>query len=1516
MHRGAHLGLRASWSASPLSSSGSSCCSHGPAQAQVADPFEEPALLAAADVPDDFVEEEVFDDLVAPASIAFSPDGRVFVGQLDGVIQVFDGLEDPTPSVYADLSENVAWHNDRGLMGIVLDPQFTTGRPYVYALYTYDAAIGGTAPRWNDNCTDPPGAERDGCVVSGRLSKILPDGTEVPLIRDEWCQQYPSHSVGDLQFGPDGALYATAGDGASYTFADYGQDGAPVNPCGDHPRPVGGAQTAPTAEGGALRSQDPRTTGDPTGLDGALIRVDPDTGDPLPTNPGTGDVNARRIVAYGFRNPFRFAFKPGTTEAYVGDVGWLAWEELNRVPDTTSQVRNYGWPCYEGGGRQSGYDAIGLNICENLYSEGSALPPLYTYNHSAKVASESCPVGSSSVSGVEFYSGGTFPPAYQGAMFFADYSRGCIWVMFPGPDGTPNPATRQVFVDEAASPVDIEMGPGGDLYYADVGGGTIRRVRAINPNQAPTAAFTATPEAGTAPLEVDFDAGGSSDPNEDALTYAWDLDGDGAFDDATGATPSRTYTQDGHVTVRLRVTDPGGLADTEQHEITVGTPPTPVIAAPGGGTTYAVGDTVSFSGSADVPAAQLRWTVDLHHCSAIEPTSCHVHHIQDFAGVESGSFVYPDHEYPSYLSLGLTATAASGLRGTTSVRLDPKTVQITFNSVPSGLRLAVGGEASTTPFTRSVAQNSTVGVAAPPSQFLGVDSYDFGSWSDGGTAAHQFTAPSASTTYTATYARTVCPVFPGLVGAWAFDETSGNAVLDGSGAGNAGTISGATRVADGRFGRGLSFDGGDDLVTIPDSSSLDLVAGMTLEAWVNPTALGSTWRTVLMKEQPGNLSYALYANDGAGSPTGHVAIPFDSRVTGSPLPTGQWTHLAATFDGSTLRLFANGTQVAGELAFGSITVSGGALRIGGNNVWPEFFAGRIDEVRVYNRALTAAEVGADMTRAINCAGVPGAPSLSVTPSALTFSGANPAAKTLDVANTGAGTLTWTASDDAPWLSVAPASGTGAGTVTVTPNTTGLAAGTYNANVTISAAGATGSPRTIPVTLTIDPPPPGPALAVTPGSLAFSGTQGGASPADRTLAISNTGGGTLEWTASDDAAWLSVAPGSGTGGRDVTVSASIAGLTAGTHTATITVAATGATGSPRSIPVTFTVDPPPQPPQLAVAPTSLSFSATAGAPTVETKSFTVTNTGGGTLDFAASADVPWLSVSPGSGTAPRTVSVTPSTAGLTPGLHNATITVTGPGGPRSVAVAFTVADAPACPTPAGLVGAWAFDETSGAAVTDASSAGNPGTISGALRTTSGRFGGALTFDGSNDWVTVPDAASLRLTTGMTASAWVNPTALGGTWRTVIFKERAGGISYGLYGNDDAGRPSVHVSTPFEVSTRAPAALGVGVWTHLATTYDGATLRIFVNGVQVASRALTGAIVNDAGPLRIGANGVWPRAVRGPHRRGAALQPRAVGRRDAGRHGEPGDVLRADADRRSRPRCRSARSKAARLPRRRR
>ena len=179
---------------------------------------------------------------------------------------------------------------------------------------------------------------------------------------------------------------------------DYGQNGIPKNPCGDPPGGSGGTQTAPTAEGGALRSQDLRTTADPTGLDGTIIRVDPATGAALPSNPmaGSSDPNTRRIIAYGLRNPFRFTTRPGTNELWMGDVGWSDWEEIDRIGSTSdSTVENFGWPCYEGPSKQAGWDAAGLNLCTSL-SAGAVTSPYYSYNHANKVAGESCASGSSS----------------------------------------------------------------------------------------------------------------------------------------------------------------------------------------------------------------------------------------------------------------------------------------------------------------------------------------------------------------------------------------------------------------------------------------------------------------------------------------------------------------------------------------------------------------------------------------------------------------------------------------------------------------------------------------------------------------------------------------------------------------------------------------------------------------------------------------------------------------------------------------------------------------------------------------------------------------------------------------------------------------------------------------------------------------------------------------------------------------------------------------------------------------
>jgi hypothetical protein len=215
-----------------------------------------------------------------------------------------------------------------------------------------------------------------------------------------------------------------------------------------------------------------------------------------------------------------------------------------------------------------------------------------------------------------------------------------------------------------------------------------------------------------------------------------------------------------------------------------------------------------------------------------------------------------------------------------------------------------------------------------------------------------------------TVQNTAPPPTEGLVAAYGFEE-SGTSVIDASGSGNTGTISGATRTASGRFGSALSFDGVDDWVTVADAASLDLTTGMTLEAWLYPTALGTSWRTVAIKEQPGQLVYALYAHTDTARPSGHVYVGGDVDTRGtSGLPLDTWTHLATTYDGSTLRLFVNGIAVSSRAVSGSMPASTLPFRLGGNSVWTEWFQGRIDEVRVYNRALSASEIQNDLNTAV------------------------------------------------------------------------------------------------------------------------------------------------------------------------------------------------------------------------------------------------------------------------------------------------------------------------------------------------------------------------------------------------------------------------------------------------------------------------------------------------------------------------------------------------------------------------
>ena len=206
-------------------------------------------------------------------------------------------------------------------------------------------------------------------------------------------------------------------------------------------------------------------------------------------------------------------------------------------------------------------------------------------------------------------------------------------------------------------------------------------------------------------------------------------------------------------------------------------------------------------------------------------------------------------------------------------------------------------------------------------------------------------------------------VSPGLVVAFGFEEGRGSKAVDVSGSANHGKIKRAIRTR-GRFGKAIQLDG-KNWVTVKDSGSLDLGGAFTLEAWVKPKAIRRS--SIIYKQNAKGSAYDLYAyydadlpassfNDGSGY----------SVVAGiNQLPVKGWTHLAATFDGTWQRLYLNGIEVSSAKSQKAASQSSGdVLRIGGNSVWGDYFRGVIDEVRIYNRALTPGEIQADLSAAI------------------------------------------------------------------------------------------------------------------------------------------------------------------------------------------------------------------------------------------------------------------------------------------------------------------------------------------------------------------------------------------------------------------------------------------------------------------------------------------------------------------------------------------------------------------------
>ncbi|HEX5922362.1 MAG TPA: LamG-like jellyroll fold domain-containing protein [Baekduia sp.] len=1265
---------------------------------------------AAATYPAGFQEVTLAPSLSAPSGVAWTPDGRMLIIEREGRLKVV-APGTTTATTILDISARVAAFDDQGLLGIAVDSQYATNH-FIYLAYTYD--INPLFPDGSD-----PNVGRVSRFTLGTDNTV---GPETPILGTRVSGPCPApantvdcipvdhseHTIGTVRSAPDGTLWIGSGDGANSAIVDPN----------------------------ALRTYNEQS------LSGKIMHVDR-SGLGLgshPFCPSDTDLThvCTKLFAKGLRNPYRFTLRPGGGGLALGDVGWNTYEEFELVPPVGGA--NFGWPCYEALHHTAGFSS--RSECTAEYAkEGTAaadVPPDYEYTHVSQAA----------VVGGPEYTAAQYPAAYRGSIFLGDYATGDVRRALLDASGKVSSVVG--FASGLAGPVDLEAGPTGNLVIVNFGTGapgtgSVKEIRFTTGNTPPTAVANGTPSSGAPPLAVSFSSAGSSDADGDPLGYQWDF-GDGSAL-STAANPSHTYTAAGAYTAKLTVSDGRGATATATVPITVGNVrPVPTIEVPTAGSLYRDGGTISFRGSATdpqdgaLPASALDWTVILVHIA-------HVHPVSEFHGVSSGQFtIRADHDADSHYEITLTATDSSGLTSSTTTSISPETVQMTLASQPAGASLTYAGRAVTAPFTAQSAIGFNTSISAANQLQSGGRLWSFDHWSDNGAQLHDITIPASAFTLTAVYKDAGPAGDPALVAAYAFDEASGTTVTDASGRANTGTITGATRTT-GHSGSALTFNGTSNSVTIPDSSSLDLTSAMTLEAWVNPT-IASDWRTVILKEATGNLAYSLYGASGYAGGAPSTWIGSTDLPGPAALPAGAWSHLATTWDGTTWRLYVDGVQKASRTFAGPIAVSSGALKIGGNALWGEYFSGRIDDVRIYNRGLTAAEVGRDR--------------------------------------------------DTPVGGTAP------------PDTT-----PPTVSVTAPAAGATVSGASVALSATAADN-----VGVTDVQFRLDGT---------------TNVGALDTTPPYAVAWNTTAV--STGAHTLTA---VARDAAGNSATSTSVSVTVSNGTPDTTPPTVSMTAPAR--GATVSGASVALSATAsdnvGVTGVQFRLDGTTNIG------AQATTSPYA--------------VTWNTTAVSNGAHTLTAVARDAAGntTTSGAVSVTVSNAPPPPPGPGLVAAYGFEEASGATVTDRSGTGNTGTITGATRTTTGKFGSALSFNGSSNFVSVPDSTSLHLTTGMTLEAWVYQS-INTDYRTVVIKEATGNLAYALYSASTYGTSAVHRPSSWLGSDDlgGVAALAADTWKHLATTYDGTTWRLYVDGAQVASKPFTKAIPTSTGPLKIGGNALW-------------------------------------------------------------
>lgn len=617
--------------------------------------------VAMATLPGNFSEVQVASGILSPTAMAFAPDGRLFVCEQRGKLRVIkNGSLLATPF----LSLGVDAQGERGLLGVAFDPDFANTRQ-VYVYYT------ATSPNPHNRLSRFTATVANPDVADMSSERIILDLN--PL------SNATNHNGGALHFAPDGKLFIGVGENAN----------------GSNSQSMGN-------------------------LLGKMLRINRDGSIPTDNpfyNSATG--NNRAIWALGLRNPFTFAFQPGTGRIFINDVGQNHWEEI----DDGVAGANYGWPTTEGSTSDSRFKT-----------------PFHSYGHASGCA----------ITGGAFYNPAApqYPSDYLGDYFFADYCRGWIRKL------DIQTGTVTDFATGAGAPTDLAVGPDGNLYYLAGSGGIVRKIVYSASAQAPTISVH--------PAGVSISAGQAASFTVTAngtgpLTYQWrrnNVDISGAT--ASAYSLATTTSSDSGARFRVLVSNAYGSALSNEAVLSVSSnrPPVPALLTPTEGSLFQGGQVIEFSGSASDPedgnlaGSCFTWQVDLHHADHVHPF------LGATTGSTSGSITVPTRGETAsniWYRIHLTVRDAGGLTSHIQRDILPRTATITLQTVPAGLSLKLDGQPSTAPINFTGVAGVIRALEAVTPQESGGKSWEFVSWSDGGTALHEISTPGSTANYTATF---------------------------------------------------------------------------------------------------------------------------------------------------------------------------------------------------------------------------------------------------------------------------------------------------------------------------------------------------------------------------------------------------------------------------------------------------------------------------------------------------------------------------------------------------------------------------------------------------------------------------------------------------------------------------------------------------------------------------------------------------------------------------------------------